>query len=336
MPTTKADKLARASAAVARARAQLAQARDGLARTSEVGSAAFVVDAEWADLYATLEGNRARLGQIPGVVGFGIGYREVDGLRTNTPCITVSVGSKWPRARLVRAGRRAVPTWLRSPSGKRVPLDVIPVGRLRRQLLAGEGMGRMQHPTTGGTLGTYATDLDTGAVVALSAMHVSGCERYPPGQVITLGTPNPPHPSVRPVGLLEKGTTSGVDAMRVALLNPDMARFTIRGIGPIRGWRPVTSGDHGTTVRMCGAVSGVQQGSIEYPVYAMPSHDLDPVMLVRIQTASGDSGAVIVDNRHLVLGLLVGELTGSSGLRAFSPISAVLAALGCDINPGGG
>ena len=331
----KADKLARASISIARARQMLARARDDLARASPVGSPAVLVDPAHAEIHAALERHKVRLLRIPGVVGFGVGFRELGGVRTDEPCITVNVRAKWSRARLAKEGRRKVPSWLRSPTGNRIPVDVVAVGRLRRHLLAGSSMGRMQRPTTRGTIGSFATDLESGAVVALSAMHVSGLNGFPPGPSITLATPSPPSPGAYPMGVLGRGTTSQVDAMRVELLDPGAAKFAIHAIGPIRGWRPVTSGDQSTTVRMFGAESGFQQGAVESPIHHLPAFGLDPVILVRIHSVRGDSGAAIVDDRRLVLGLLIGGLTGAP-LCVFSPIGNVLMTLGCDINPEGG
>jgi hypothetical protein len=52
-----------------------------------------------------------------------------------------------------------------------------------------------------------------------------------------------------------------------------------------------------------------------------------------MQTRSGDSGAALVDNNNLVLGLLAGRFDGPRGLAVFSPIIGVLKALECDIRP---
>jgi len=316
---------------MSRARQQLARAREEVARASPVGSPAVLVDRKWREAYATLEKNRARLLAIPGVVGFGVGYRRCGGQPTREPCIIVSVRAKLSRKRLGSLGRKLVPRTLLSSRGRRIPVDVLPVGRLRRHLLAGTSMGRM-HPPTRGTIGSFALDLETRSPVALTAMHVSNLSQFPPGGAVAFSAPSPLGPGSQPLGLLRRGTVHGVDAMKVSVANPGAAEPSIKGIGPVRGWRPVSiEGDRGTAVRMYGALSQLQAGRIEEPFHSLPEFGLDAAILVRIESQAGDSGAAIVDSQNLVLGLLAGELTAFPGVRAFSPIGAVLAVLQCDI-----
>ncbi len=324
-------RLRKAVEQMSRAKQQLARARDEAARASPVGSPAVYVDRKWREAYATLERNRARLLAVPGVVGFGVGYRRRGGELTKEPCIIVSVRAKWSPARLRSLGRKRIPRTLLSSRGRRIPVDVLPVGRLRLHLLAGTSMGRMQPPTRG-TIGAFAIDLETRSPVALTAMHVSDLNQYPPGGPVAFTAPSRLENGSRPLGLLRRGTRHGVDAMKVSVAVPGIVEPFIKAIGRVRGWRPVSvEADRGTAVRMFGARSQLQLGRIEEPFHSLPEFGLNAAILVRIDSQPGDSGAAIVDNRNLVLGLLAGELTAFPGMRAFSPIGAVLSVLRCNI-----
>jgi hypothetical protein len=83
---------------------------------------------------------------------------------------------------------------------------------------------------------------------------------------------------------------------------------------------------------MVGATSGRQTGFVIEPAVSLTIRDLDPAILVDIQSARGDSGAAIVDDQNQIIGLLVGQMPmAGMDVRVFSPISAVLDVLGCDI-----
>ena len=240
--------------------------------------------------------------------------------------MTVMVSEKLPPAELRRLKRRAVPKRLRTKSGRQVPVDVVQVGELRRQFVAGSSLGP---PGTQikGTIGAFGVETAMGASVALTAMHVAeGNARFV--------VPSPrDDPMGQPLGRFLDGTLQRVDAAKISVDPPAVAEAFLPGIGQVRGWRPVSlPGDRGTEVRMFGATSGRQRGFIAEPAMALPRFDLERAILVDIQTADGDSGCAIVDSENLVLGLLVGEIDIEGvTLRVFSPMSLVLQILDCDI-----
>jgi hypothetical protein len=212
-----------------------------------------------------------------------------------------------------------------------MPVDVVALGKLKLQARAGDSIGATQ-PRSKGTLGIVATDQATGARCALTAMHVTGLFEFPsdgvhPKQFTSPSLLDPGGGSA--LGTLVRGTRVGVDAAAVSL--SVASSNDIPFLGPVAGWRPTTfPGDDGASVWMYGATSGLQPGVIEYPHVDMPDDTLGELILVRIHSAKGDSGALLVDNNRFALGLLVGEY--ENGLRAFSSIALVQALLNCSID----
>ena len=83
---------------------------------------------------------------------------------------------------------------------------------------------------------------------------------------------------------------------------------------------------------MFGRISHGQSGVIKF--INADVYDFKSTLLVKITTASGDSGAAILDNSNLVLGFLYGLAPADFGdLRVFCPASLVLEKLHCDIKP---
>jgi hypothetical protein len=280
-----------------------------------------------------LEAHRERLLAIPGVVGVGLGYRtRRDAVVSHDPAVVVYVGRKMLPATLEKRGTPKVPRSLRSSTGHRVHTDVVAFGTLRRHVNAGSGLG----PATAdgmGTIGTFAVDIQYRVLVALTAMHVTGFEECPPEPHVRIVSPSRFEGNPRPFGTVIEGTMSGIDAAKVSVGSPGSVDTNIREIGPVRGWRPLSQpGDRNTAVQMFGARTGrTVVGRIVEPSVELPAYRLDSAILVDIESKEGDSGAAIVDNEHLVLGLLVGRSSQLNNLRVFSPISRVLARLGCDI-----
>jgi hypothetical protein len=315
------------------AKRQLATARRSLAEATAPGHADVIVAPGWARAKQALMRRQHKLLAIPGVVGVGLGHRRRDGaLVSEKPCIVVYVSRKVSLETLARRRMPKIPRAVRSRDGPMVPTDVVAFGSLRRHVLAGTGLGPAKHNEMG-TIGSFAVDLNTGEPVALTAMHVTGVDECPPGPQIGIVCPSRIEGNAHPFGVLLAGTMTGVDAAKLGLLSPSSASMAIRQIGVIRGWRPLSEpGDRGTAVRMFGARTGHEVvGQIVEPSVSLPKFGLDAAILVDIESTNGDSGAAIVDNQHLVLGLLVGASSQLNGLRVFTPISRVLARLGCNI-----
>ena len=308
----------------------LADARRTLARLTNPGHPAHLVDRDWAWAQELMEARRAKLLAIPGVIGLGLGFRLRGGMPTGEPCLTVYVRRKLSIEELKLARTPRISKTVRS--GKhRLPVDVIELGEIRRQVNAGDSIGPSDVGERG-TLGALAKDLDAGDTVAVTAMHVSPLKQFPAGN-----TPAPrfisPMPGGSQFATLRQGTMTGTDAAKLALDVQQPAVSVLPTIGQIKGWRPITyPGDQGTTVKMFGATSGFQAGYIVNPIASIPSESLDAAILVNISTKGGDSGAALVDHEGLLLGFLVGEGgTELNNLRVFTPASLVFATLRCDI-----
>jgi hypothetical protein len=130
-------------------------------------------------------------------------------------------------------------------------------------------------------------------------------------------------------GAAVQGTLSGIDGCKIELAPTSSLDRRIKGIGLIRGWRPVlVPGDKGIAVRMFGTATGFSTGTIEHPMVSMPEFGLDGAILVNIATRKGDSGAALVDRDNFLLGYLVGQ---AGNLRVFCPAGLMLRKLGCDI-----
>lgn len=309
---------------------RLADARRALAKLTKPGHPPHLVDPDWLWAQELMEARREKLLAIPGVVGLGLGFRLRGGMPTGEPCLTVYVRRKRSREEVEAAGEPPLPRTVRS-GDHRLPVDVLELGVLRRQIKAGDSFG----PVSGGeraTLGALAQDLDGGGTVALTAMHATTLEQFPAGDA-----PAPrflsPMPGGGEFGRLLEGTMTGIDAAKLALDVQQPAITVLPTIGRIKGWRPIAyPGDQGTAVRMFGAVSKLQAGYIVNPIASLPAESLDAAILVNIPTQGGDSGSALVDPEGFLLGFLVGEGgTELNNLRVFTPASLVLSRLRCDI-----
>jgi len=313
---------------VARSREILGSARLRAAQMSEPRGPSLVSERIWKKLRTTLDAHIDRVAAYKGVVGWGIGNRWEDGAETDQASVIVYVERKWAPSTLGKRKIPVLPKELEAANGSAVPVDVVELGKLRRYAKGGSALGKKGSIRTG-TLGTFALDNETGEFVALTAMHVTGLEAdYPPGADMDFTAP----PPSTHMGSLLRGTLRGVDAAKISVEPPAEGSFFIKGIGNIRGWRPVSDkGDVGTAVRMFGKESGLVAGRIRQASADLKQFDLDEAIMVDIQSQRGDSGAALVDNRRLVLGLLVGETTGSTKVRLFSPIGQVLNRMECNI-----
>lgn len=330
MDTKKRAKQRQLARAVTLARRQLRRARRALASATRPEDPAAVYAPSWRWTAKLLEQRGHELLASRNVLGHGVSLRRRDGQATDERSLTVFVRKKMTPAELARAGEALLPK--RLGGGKRsVRVDVVELGRLVRQATGGDSIGpdiRLR-----GTLGSFAIDALTLDTVAVTAMHVTGQRRDIPRNGVTSIPMHQPSlrddPAAPVFGAAVRGTLSGVDACKIALTDPASLDDRIKGIGRIRGWRPVlVPGDKGTAVRLCGIVSGLVSGSIEHPLVSLPQFDLDDAILVDIPTRKGDSGAALVDSDGFVLGYLVGQ---AGSLRVFSPAGSVFRKLGCDI-----
>jgi hypothetical protein len=313
---------------MAEAKRMIAVARLKLGRLTKPGDPHHLVHDDWCWAHELMEARKPKLLAHPGVVGCGLGFRIREGERLGTPCLTVYVETKLPKDQLPPGAR--LPKTVRSGK-RRLEVDVVELGGLERQVQGGDSIGPIPLADRG-TLGAFARDLAKGDVVALTAMHVTQLQSFPAQGSVCPDFQNPCPGSK--FGKLRAGTMTGIDAAMLELDTPLADPITdLPTIGRIHGWRPTTfPGDQNTPVRIFGASSGFQSGTIESPATSIPAASLDSAILVDIQTQGGDSGCALVDPQGLVLGFLVGR--GSSQLNrlaVFTPASLVLSQLGCDI-----
>jgi hypothetical protein len=306
-----------------------ARLRHELARTARPGEHGPVLPERlrWAGTLWRAQSSRLEPGFRS--VGSALGFKVKDGAFTDTRSLTVFVRRKRTPGQLKQSGVRKLPRQV-SSKRRQLAVDVVELGQLQRQVQLGDSLGRLV-PRSKGTLAALARDMDTGAIGALTAMHVTGLREFPaPGSGSPLlVTPSPfDAAGGRRLGALRRGTTRGVDA---ALLSLEAAVTNqLPFIGPIAGWRPTTyPADVGIGVWMVGATSGLQAGIIQYPHADVPGDQLSEVILVRIRSDLGDSGALLVDQNRFALGLLVGAY--GNGLRAYSSIALAQALLRCSL-----
>lgn len=332
MPTTRTAHRAHLRALarqVRAARKALSTARLELARATDPNDPPVIVDPTLGRRLTSIRARAEQFVGADGVVGYGIGFVRKRNVDTHSPCLTLYVTRKLPRAALARLGRRALPRSIQIAS-KRIRVDVVELGRLQRHAFVGQSLSTSVNGTTRfGTIGARAVQAAGGAPVLLTAMHVTGLRMFPSGGATRVSV-FVPGGGQQPIGELVAGSMQGIDAAMISvagLLSEDVPL-----IGRIRGWRPILlPGDRGTRVRMFGAASQqLMDGVIEEPFVVMPAFNLDGAIVVRGFTSlEGDSGAALVDPENMVLGFLVGRT--SSDRRLFCPAGMVLSRLGCDI-----
>lgn len=325
---TRAQRIAQALAA---ARRRMRSARRQLAAITKPGDGPALYDPAWKWAASLLEKRGHELLRSRNVIGHGVSWRRQDGMATDEQTVTVFVKRKLSPGELARLKDTQLPRRLKE--GKRsIGIDVVQLGRLQRQGTGGDSIGP-DGKLSRGTLGSFAIDDATGNVVAVTAMHVTGQQRDIPRPGLTRVAMRLPSlkddAGAALFGAAVRGTLDRIDGCKIELEPSAALDDRIKGIGRIRGWRPIlVPGDKGTAVRMFGAVSGLLSGVIEHPMVALPQFRLDSAILVDIPTRKGDSGAALVDRDGLVLGFLVGK---SGSLRVFCPAGPVLDTLQCDI-----
>lgn len=332
MPGKKTD-LLRAASSMTRARDLLREARLQMARSTVAGDPFHVVDPRWQWAVRLLNKRRAALLTIEGVIAAELGHRLKNGVLTQEPCITVYVHKKLAREEIKRSGRKSIPKSVRDGK-RRLPIDVVALGKIQRQADAGDSIGPRDELRTG-TLGAFAVDEASGRTVAITAMHVSGMQEVPSPPVPAFVFCQPSRqdaPGSAVFATLMQGSMLGIDAAKLDVMAQPPPVTTFPDGRVILGWRPTSfPGDRGAVVHMCGARSGLVSGFIVNPFLSIPSWDLDAAMLVNIDSTHGDSGAALIDSSNLLLGFLVGMAEELGNLRIFVPAGLVFGRLGCDM-----
>jgi hypothetical protein len=327
-----AGRLAKAVGNIDRARAALGRARAALAKIAEPTDSRLVSQGDWRKIQTAIKTKAPSLHQRDGVVGTAIGYRRIAGEQSEEPSVIVAVDHKLSARALRLAGRRPLPKSLPLPGGGSVGVDVVSVRGFRRLAFLGSSIGPSDVAEEG-TLGAFARGRTNKQAVALTAMHVTGRDDVLPGD-LDFVTPSLQDSSLPArLGAFLAGTKQGIDAAAIELDPKVPVESSIPGLGTVASWRPlVYPGDREITVHFYGATSGFQSGTLVEPFVNLPRYGLEEAFLVDIPALPGDSGAGLVDNSRLLLGLLVGELFWEERLlKVFSPMGLVLNRLDCVI-----
>jgi hypothetical protein len=276
-----------------------------------------------------------RLTHVPGFAGLGIGLRETCGRITTEPAWRVYVQRKHARRSL--GPRDRVPERLFG-----LPTDVIEAASTQcaaASALPIEGAAIANNRGVPGSLGCMAWLRRTDEPVLLSSYHVLFGRRCERGDAVwSVGS----HATPRLIGRVlagKAGIVAGidpptfVDAATASPVDATAAVFSATG--------HAVAAEHidaGAVATKCGAATGRTHGvviDIAYPdlwYWEYQSEKAPRQILIRSTSSdrpfsrTGDSGAVVRNERGQLLGLLWGTTGRGEGVA--SPIAAVARALG--------
>ena len=307
------------------------------------------------------ESQEADLLSRPGVTGVGIGYKEVNGVKTDELAIIVYVEAKKPNA--------DVPTKERVPKTiQKMTTDVqertfvphqrsVQVAELEKQVDAGKysplkggiSIGtcrQVGNCTFVGTLGAIVEDNQTGDPMVLSNFHVLCVDNnWSVGdRIVQPGRPDGGNCPTDVVAQLSRATLGGkVDGAVARII--DQSHFCgIEEIGRVKGKNTASLG---MKVRKRGRTTELTYGTVDAIslTVSVPYDDADcnvsgvgtitftDQIGIAVDTSQnpqfgigGDSGSVVVDDDEQVIGLyFAGTPDGTYGVA--NPIDAVLEAL---------
>jgi hypothetical protein len=324
--------LKRAAAAMGFHRRMLAASRMRMAQLSRPGRLAAVQSPEFQRIHDTLVHHWEHLRAYPNVIGYGAGFRFTDGLRTAERCASILVSRKLSKGELSRGKGELLPKTLRR-SNQSVPVDVIEVGEFKRYANPSDRIAPQANPGRTATLGAFATDNATQAILGLTVLHAAGDmdEFPPPGGGGPVGILDVDDGGQAVLGELLRGSRkNGIDAGVIKLAEGQQPSRMLANVGEIKFWRVLDKdADTGAAVTMLGAETGAPvHGVITNPCVYLPQHNLGPAIQVSISAQAGDSGAPLVDRDTFLLGLLVG---GGETTQFFSPMANIFHELDCDL-----
>ncbi len=270
-------------------------------------------------LLKLIEKVERELKNIPGVVGVGIGFKEVAGEVTDEVVFRVYVESK-------KSPQDVTPSHMIPKEMYGHKTDVLTAEHTEtmednsshRPLLGGIQIGN----STGvvGTLGCMATLNSDGSWVALSNQHVLMGGGKQLATDVKIGQPDISECcccSCGEIGTVVKSQIGGLVDCAIAKLNPDIPHVNeIDGIGPIRGSASAVVGD---TVRKVGRSTGLTSGIVLDINFPTTSNLLNFTNQIKIKpdgantkfSTDGDSGSAIVNAENKIVGLLWGGFTGN-------------------------
>jgi hypothetical protein len=298
-------------------------------------------------LARTLKRQREALLGKNNVVATGIGFKVVNGRRTNQLAVICSVTKKVPRAKLRVAD--LVPEVLAG-----VPTDVIETGpiralarakavdatRLEAYCGAPGGVSLAHESVSAGTLGCLVLRSANGVPFILSNNHVlANSNRAQRGDAILQPGPADGGEAESIIARLEsfvriyfhtrqQARLNRVDAAIARPLAPRLVRPEILEVGPVAG---VAAGELGQAIQKSGRTTGLTRGQItQIEVTADVEYGGGQVarftdqLLSDIPSGPGDSGSAVLDEQRRVVGLL---FAGSDTVTLINRIEYVLAAL---------
>jgi len=297
---------------------------------------------------------------LPNVTGVGVGYKIVNGRRTDEVCVRVYVSRK-------RAPEELDPGDMAPPSINGVATDVIEAlfeaqsnggaatlddrKKRRNPMAGGVSIGPVISKGAG-TLGVWAIDNHTNNPLLLTNWHVlcdvddcqTGAVVVQPGR---FDDGREPEDAV--AALLRVGITDQTDAAVARLTGQRPLKRQSLGLGPVSD---IGAAALGLTVRKSGRTTGLTKGVIADidATVAVAGDYPDPIRLVEgldifgrrffnqivIEgdppiSASGDSGSVWIDDSNWLIGL---HFAGSTGRALANPMQTVVDVLNISIGLG--
>jgi hypothetical protein len=290
---------------------------------------------------------RTYLLKIRDVFGYGTGFRERGGKRTEEPALIVYVrrGRK-KRDKHDYPRHQQIPERVRWKVGGEtlwLPVDLIEIDKGKLQSMAppmgGDSVGNQSASHNSGSIGWIARRAGDGAPVLCGNYHVF--LKFPPrpsNDVLKYPQPGQPLDNVTSpsredggnvntdvVGVVVRGRRDDLVDVAIATLVPTGRPVSpiVHGLGQIGRARSITTQDlHARLeVHLFGRTSGLQNGNVvEYPGrvgFEYPDLDSPLVMfdliVTDIETRDGDSGSLLLDNQNRPLGMLI----GTGGNRSF-------------------
>lgn len=269
----------------------------------------------------------------PNIVGIGVGDRSTQGAEVSEPAIVVRVSKK---VSMKSAGGAAIPPVLRLPGLTGVvPIDIVQDGEAwAHAACCGEGVSAAGS-LNWGTLGCRVIVPDTSpSPLVMTCAHVLNGSMA--AQIEGLGFPGDPSNSRTPIGTLalrevpqpSSPSDPWPNLYEVAFIAPHVRIEDAlpAGTAPI-GFRKTEISQHEPVV-LFGAKSGRLTGRITDVDYSCNVHSslgifgFSGMMLYDAPTKEGDSGAVVMDLQHRIVGLHLAALP--SGKAVLMPIGPIM------------
>lgn len=263
----------------------------------------------------------------PGIVGMGLGEKEVAGKLTDEFTLRFYVSKKLPKSKC----RTVVPRQIETPGLGRIVTDVVEIGELRLR----SGRRSMQRPAfpgcsvgiglVAGTLGCMVKKrgrksgyylLTSAHVIARDGNAALKTPVFQPAPVDSIGSQLSPFAELSEVVPFEfspRKNTNLVDAAIAKIKQSGMAEKAIIGIGNPQG---VATASRHMKVQKSGRITGLTHGKIrDIHFRTRLQYERDKLgnigwvgfkdqILVTNFSQEGDSGALVLSEKKMAVGLL--------------------------------